>query len=309
MFGIQFRKTKQFPFTLGLDAKSYSMASVDEHRRVLFANTRAFKEKNDVLLEKSLAEDVERLKLIGEPCRVILTPGQYQLVLMDAPKVKDDEIAKAIKWQLKGQIDYPLNDIVLYILKVPPHGTGGQRKKIFVAITQRSQLTTRLSLLERVYLDVKSVHISEFSFVKLMSITPHDPQAPIMVVSRTDLSCQIHILFQNELFFVRDLQLTPGLILKDTTTAQGFLLELQRSFDYCQVELKLPELQQVFLTPSFYEEDGLLPYLNKELGKDVHSMDLNTLFTFERPMSMKEQADVFFSLSGSIVSKRDMIDG
>ncbi len=300
MFGFRIKEASQASFTLYLDAKSYSMASVDAHRRVLFAESRALKEKNDPLLERSLAGDVERLWLIGKSCRVILASGLYQLLLMDAPNVSDDEMAKALKWQLKGQIDYPLNDIVLYTLQVPLHGTGGQRKKVFVAITQLSQLKTRLAMLERVCLDVRSVHISELSLVKLVAIMPHDNQFPIMVISWHETVCQIHVLFQNELFLVRELPLSSGLILKDTTTSQHLLLELQRSFDYCQVELKLPEIKQVLLTPSFYGDEELLVYLNKELGKEIKWIDLNTLFTLERPLSMKEQSDVLFCLGGAV---------
>lgn len=297
MFGFKRQSPLDTSVAFCLGEKSYSVAAIKNNKEVIFSEYRSFKEKIPELLTKALTEDVERLKIVGQSCRLILAPRQYQLLLMDAPNVPEEEMVKALRWRLKGLVDYPLNDIALDVFLVPPHGVGGQRKKVFVAVTPLSHLKANLALFESAYLEVNTVSIAELALINL--VTSHQGM-PVMLISREEAHYQMQILYEEQLYLVRELALTQEIIHEETPAAQNFLLEVQRSLDYCLSELKLPSPNQILFTPSFYQEEDLLKFLQRELGKDTKFIDLNHLLTMKAPLNLKDQMDVFFSIAGAL---------
>jgi MSHA biogenesis protein MshI len=70
-------------------------------------------------------------------------------------------------------------------------------------------------------------------------------------------------------------------------------------------ELKLPEPKCILLTPSFYEAEDLLHFLQKELDRDVQLLDLKNHLEMDPPLSLKEQKDCFFSIGGALSLKEE----
>ena len=148
MFGLGKVKSPLQPLACLLSEQGYSLVTLGSGQKIHCCAHQHFDEANIDLMAKAIAQDVERYHLIGQPCQVILAPGLYQLLLMDALEVPEEEMAKALRWHLKGMIDYPLNDIAVDMFLVPPHGSGGMRKRVFVAVTPQSALMNKLALLE-----------------------------------------------------------------------------------------------------------------------------------------------------------------
>ncbi len=281
-----------------LSDKGYSFA-VLEGTKLLHAEKRDFAEKSEAIVQ-SFAHDVEKLHLAGQTCSLVLLPGQYQLVLLDTLEfVPNEEMAKALRWRLKGLVDYPLNDIAMDMFMVPPHGVAGQRKKAFVAVSPLSGLKTRVQLLESAYLRVDSVDIAELALRNSISFLPSQSVAPTIAIGLEEETCQLNVFHQNSLYLTRELNLT-----QDTAGTpeghQAFLLEIQRSMDYCLSELKLPEPQRIVFTPSFYTAENLLKFLQQELAKDVVLMDLSAFVGIEPSQTLQEQQKYFLCISKAL---------
>jgi MSHA biogenesis protein MshI len=281
-----------------LGDKGYSFALL-EGNKLLHTEKREFAEKSEAIAQ-SLKNDVERFHLVGQACSLVLLPGQYQLVLMDTlESVPKEEMAKALRWRLKGLVDYPQNDIAVDVFTVPPHGVAGQRKKVFVAVTSLTQLKTSVQALESAYLTMESVDIAELALRNALSYFPNKTSAPVIAIGLEEDACQLNVFYQNNLYLTRELNFTP----ETASSAEGLhnvLLEIQRSVDYCLSELKLPEPKQIILTPSFYQAENLLQFLQQELGKEVAILDLSAFTTLEPDHKLENQQKYFLCASKAL---------
>lgn len=297
MLGVKGNSKSQV-LTCCLGEKSYSFSRVQDNYRLMLCERRELPEKE--LLAKAFADDVERLNLIGKSCKMILTPGQYQLLLMDAMEVSEEEMAKAIRWRLKGLVDYPLNDLAIDLFLVPPHGVVGQRKKVFVAAASLTELKAKVDLFESAYLQVNSIEISELALRNALSFLPDGNGAPIIAISFEEDVCKLLIIYDQNLYLIRDLGLTPEAAIANSPQSHNILLEIQRSIDYCLSELKLPEPQRIVFTPSFYEAGELLQFLRSELSKEIMLFDLSDYLEMDPRLELKEQKGCFYSIGGAI---------
>ena len=300
MFDFKFKIKRTTQTAICMTDTSYSIATLSDDHRLLSHEYREFTAKTIPTLADSLISDAKRLHLIGQTCRLILTPQQYQLVMMDALDVPETEMAKALKWRLKGLIDYPLNDIAMDAFLVPPHGVANQQKKAFVAVTPLSKLRAKLALCAAAYIDIVEVGITELALGKLCSLLPLKRNAPIIVISPEGHNAQLHIFYHQQLYLVRALHLPIHVADENSDHQHSTLLEIQRSMDHCQVTLKLPEPQAIYFTPGFGKATVLLHYLEQELQNLVHLIDLNELLSLTEPLSLHDQQNLFYSIGGAL---------
>lgn len=300
MFEFKFNIKRSTQTAFCMTDTSYSVVTLGEDNRLLQHEYHDFTAKTTPILADSLIADAKRLHLIGQKCRLVLTPNQYQLVMMDALDVPEAEMAKALKWRLKGLIEYPLNDIAMDAFLVPPHGVAKQQKKAFVAVAPLSKLRAKLALFEAAYVEIVEVGITELALGKICSLIPLAYKAPIIVISLEAKNTQLHIFYNGELYLVRALQLPINFSDENPEHLHNTLLEIQRSVDYCMVALKLPEPQGIFFTPGFDKAKYLLAYLKQEQTKPVQLIDLNELLSLSEPLTPKDQQNIFYSVGGAL---------
>jgi MSHA biogenesis protein MshI len=298
MFGLGKFKSPQ-PLSCLLSDYGYSLVGLADNQHILFCEEHHFTEPSPTIIAHHLKEDVNKHHLVGRSCQVILAPNLYQLLLVDPPEVPENELSKALRWQLKGLVDYPLSDIVIDTFIVPPHGAGEKRKKAFVAVTLQSALINRVSILESCLLNVTAVSISELALSKLLSLEPISTK-PSIVISYNDEGCQHLVYYMEDLYLLRTLPVDKTIIQPNSSANQDMLLEIQRSIDYCLIELKLPEPKQIFFTPSFYKATDLFTYLQTELNKEVKLLDINSFFMSD-PIAPEIMEKVFYAIGGALM--------
>lgn len=301
MFGLGKLKASSRPLACLLSEQSYTLVGLEDGQRIRFCEHQHFADAAPDLIAKGIAQCVERHNLIGQPCQVILYPGLYQLLLMDALDVPEEEMAKAIRWHLKGMIDYPLNDIVVDTFLVPPHGVGERRKRVFVAVTPQAALMNKVALFERCLLKVSAISIAELAFSSLLPLAKISPDSPTIVVSYDNEVCQLHVYYQGNLYLSRGLSINKSILEPNSHVNQDMVLEIQRSIDYCLIELKLPEPKNIVFTPTFYRASDLFSFLQTELARDVQLLDIPASFESEQPLTAAEMAESFYAIGGALM--------
>lgn len=297
---LSFTKNSHRTIACYLDDASYTIASISHNKKLLFSERRTTTGKSASVVKKLFMQDVERLNLIGRSCHIVLARHLYQLIQMDAADVPETELVKALRWRLKGLVDYPLNDIAMDAFAVPPHGVGNQRKKAFVSVTPLSALMTKLALFESAFMTVREVTIAEMALRNILSLLPNQPDSPIIVISMEDNHCQLQLLHENKFYLVRDLPLEQRNFNETSPDAQLILLEIQRSIDYCSSELKLPEPQHIYFTPSFFEAENALAFIEETLNKRVILIDINDCLEIAPLLSLRDQQTQLYGIGGAI---------
>ena len=60
-------------------------------------------------------------------CTTLLKPQQYQILLVEAPAVKREELKSAVRWRIKDMLDYHIDDATIDVLDVPVPASPAQR--------------------------------------------------------------------------------------------------------------------------------------------------------------------------------------
>jgi MSHA biogenesis protein MshI len=298
MLGLSGKHNSDIQLACSLGETSYTLTSLKD-KQILFSERHDFPDKPADFIASSFAHDIERLNLIGKKCQIVLIPGMYELLLLDALDVPEAEMAKALRWKLKGLVDLPLNDIAVDAFFVPAHGVVGQRKKVFVAVTVLSKLKKKLEMFEKAYIEVNEVSIAELALCNILNLLPSS-SAPQIVLTLEEGLCQLHIFLKSQLFLVRQLPITQAIIKENGPRAQQIALEIQRSIDYCLSELKLPEPEQIIFSPCFFSAHELMDFLKTELQKEIIIIDFTKYLTSPTPLSLEDQQNFFYGIGGAL---------
>ena len=302
---FQFKIKSDVTTAFCLSEYSYSLASIKEDGTLVACHEASFSEETKDSLGKSLSADIEKFNLIGKPCRLILTPTQYQLLLMDAADVPESELAKALKWRLKGLVDFPMNDIAMDAFLMPASGPAAHKKKALVAATSLAALKARLAVFESALVDINEVGISELSLRNICSLIVREHKAPIVVISTEGGSGQLCIFYKDLLYLTRPISVNLQIVEANNNT-DAILLEIQRSIDYCLSELKIPEPREVYFTPSFYKATDFINYVAAELSKRALLINLRDYFSIEPPLEAEIQKEILFCLGGAMNAPDDI---
>jgi len=285
-----------------LGKNSYTLAAVKNNKQVLFTQYRLFDDKSISQMGASLAEDVEHNNLIASPCRLILVPGQYQLILMDALNVPESEMARALRWSLKGLCDYDLKDVAIDAFLVP--AVSEEDKQAFVAVTPLSVLNTKRALFESAFLDVTTVTIAEMALKNLVTLmrvsTGAQDEPPIMIISLFEMIRTVYIMHQNMFYLIRELSVSQSENPDEPDEWADIPFELERSIDYCVNNLNLPHPKQLFFTPGFHRVVHLFGAIEEKLSLTVSIIDLNDYLDMDPPLDREEQHNVFYSITGAL---------
>ena len=73
-------------------------------------------------------------------CTTLLRPGEYQMLLLEAPAVPAAELKSAIRWKVKDMLDYHVNDATLDVLDIPSESDLPGRNHSMYAVAARNEV-------------------------------------------------------------------------------------------------------------------------------------------------------------------------
>ena len=255
-------------------------------------------------MKSALATLVDQWQIIGHACQLILLPGQYQLILMDALDLPEDEMAKALRWSLKGLSDYNLDDVAIDVFSLPSQAESSQ-KKVYIALSPLSLLTSKRLFLESVCLEVTAMSIADMTLKNLwplLHIESTAEPAPMIIISNgsgsDNTTYKLFILYNHLFYLIREL--TATVQLDETAQSNEMMHEIERSIDYCTNELEITRPRQLLITPGFHAINPLLETIKDTLNLDVTLIDLNHYVNMKPPLNIEQQIHIFYNILGAI---------
>ncbi len=284
--------------------RGYSLAVVENNKQVLFSQN-SVNTANPTENMRHLAKDIERLDLIAHNCSLVLLPGQYQLIVMDALNIPEAEMIKALRWNLKGLSDYDLEDVAIDTCPVPMSASDAQ-KKMFVAITPLTKLNETRTLFETAFLNINHVTIAEMALKNLLSLI-YSKQAlsaetPLILLSTCNTMRKLHIFYQNMFYLIRELppNKVDAVATEEPAELNNIFFEIERSIDFFVNQLNLPDPKYLFFTPGFYRSLNFIQAMGTKLSLTVEMIDLNHYLDIQPALSIEKQHEVFYSIIGAL---------
>lgn len=208
----------------------------------------------------------------------LLAPGEYQLLLVEAPNVPEDELKAAVRWSIKDMLSCHVDDATLDVLRIPANLSGSDRKKsLYVAVAPNDLISRRMELFERAHINLRVIDIPELAQRNIAALYEHEGSA-LALLAFDESGALLTFSSAGELYLVRRIEISVGQ-LQDANEAirQQYLdrleLELKRSIDH--YDRQYPNLPLSRLLVSAPENAGLTQLLAQNLDVPVEHLNLS----------------------------------
>ena len=274
-----------------LDSRTVRLVHVrrDQARPVVeFAEKRPW----DPTEPKSLEPIAREFGVHRFSCLTLLKPAEYQILFVEAPEVKREEMKPALRWRIKDMLDYPADEAALDLLELPLAGNAAQRTRQMYAIAARNE--TVRAIVERFAkagIALAVVDIPDTAQRNVAALFESEERAVAALTFDQDGGL-ITVTFEGELYLTRRLDITAeqvldsvgkyrppaddSLVLEDDEGRgqlfERVLVEMQRSLDACERTYPFFSVGRVLLG-SVPEEAGLLEHLAGNLYVPVEALD------------------------------------
>ncbi len=113
-------------------------------------------------------------------CNASIGQLAYELLLIDAPKVESSELKQAVRWRIKEQLPYQVDDAVIDVFEIPGQPVNRQQLMYVVSALQ-SDIDEQAELLKQAGLDIQSIDIYELVQRNIAAIMPEDKEGLVLL--------------------------------------------------------------------------------------------------------------------------------
>lgn len=203
-------------------------------------------------------------------CHLILSSKHNQIVQLDKPSVPLEELNAALRWQVKDLVTIAPDNMITDHYDAASSVSG--QNKINVVCANKQELQKWLAELSQGEVSVQSISIEEFAF---SSLVPIDEHAKLLLCQQPNEEMLILIVKQGRLYFQRRLRGMAAIGNKneaelDMGAIDTLSLEIQRSADYFERQLKQAPIQQIDVLVPVQNEAYIARRLAENTNVPVH---------------------------------------
>jgi len=265
----------------------------------------------------------------------VLPDNSYQVLLVEVPNVPADEINAAARWQIKDQLDFPVDDTVVELFRLPEQSRANGTPMGYAVAARRDSVKEHVKQLESAGLPLDVIDIPELCVRNVATLLPQDAHG-VAFLHFTQTHGILTVTRKGVLYLVRriekgqsainaaatgdfahaDLASTTSLaILESPDDAAGvtddfnrselvtnIVQEIQRSLDFYDSHYDCEPLNELVLSPGS-NIGGLAKSLNDQLGLAVSSLNLNRLFEMQSELSSAEQGACMLAIGAALRSE------
>jgi MSHA biogenesis protein MshI len=234
---------------------------------------------------EDLGKSARNLDLLGHQCTTVLQPGDYQLLVLDAPNVPQEELRAAIRWRIKDMIDYHVDDATVDVLDIPVDKTAtGRTRSMFAAAARNKVIQACVERFHGAGIPLSVIDIPETA-QRNISALYEDKGRGAAMLHLGEESGLLTVSYAGELYLSRRLEIPLSALTRDDDQQQRndcferILLELQRTLDHLERQFPWVIVSKLLLAPE-PTETGLAEFLRSNLDIAVIPVDLRDKIGF-----------------------------
>lgn len=228
------------------------------------------------------ATELEKLRrevnLDSRNFTTLLAPGEYQMLLVDAPNVPASELKAAIRWKIKDGLSYHIDDATIDVLQIPASKYGSDRVQSMYAIAAANDtIRKHIALFEQARIKLDVIDIPEMAQRNIAALFEQDDRA-LVLLAFDDNGGLLTFTSGGELFLARRIEINVGQ-LRDANEnlreqyRDRVELELQRSLDYFGRQFNHMAVSRVLVSAP--DDTGLVEFLVPLNDVKVEKLDLS----------------------------------
>jgi len=257
---------------------------------------------------KSLARQ-ERLQ--GRTAVAVLPPDSYDLMQIELADLPLEERRDAARWQVREMLEFPVEEAVVDVFDVAPFGSD-KKPLTYVVAAREKMLRERLELLEEAELSLTAIDIPEFALRNLAELFVGDERGTAILLLQdqdgllTITRDGVHYLTRYLSSGMNDLvPFADGDYEALTEQLDAIVLEVQRTFDYCESTFHLPMVSRLLVAQTAREIPAVVTYLNEYLATRVEPFSFESVLTVPKGSDPLELNRHLLAIGGALRREDD----
>lgn len=247
--------------------------------------------------------------------RLVLSPDEYQLHLVESPDVPDSELREAVRWRIRDLIDFPVDEAAIDVFDMPQQaGTGRETGKMMCVVVARNPvIAQKAAMVNRSGGELDVIDITDLALRNVLALTPADSTGVALLYVDAAYS-MILITAESTLYLSRRIWIganeLAGIAGKDPNSedfrrvADALAMELLRSLEYYESHFSRPSVESLYIAPLGAAETALHAHLGHALNVTVQDLDLNRLLDAVEPLSAEQQARGLLAIGAALRHER-----
>src|SRR5689334_19631193 len=247
--------------------------------------------------------------------RLVLSPDEYQLHLVESPDVPDSELREAVRWRIRDLIDFPVDEAAIDVFDMPQQA-GARRetgKMMCVVVARNPVIAQKAAMINRSGGELDVIDITDLALRNVLALTPADATGVALLYVEPTYSL-ILITGESMLYLSRRIWIGGNelatLAGQDAhgdefkRVADALALELLRSLEYYETHFSRPGVEALYVAPVGAAAENLNAYLSQAIGVEVKNLDLNRLLDVAEPLSNEQQARSLLAIGAALRYER-----
>jgi MSHA biogenesis protein MshI len=212
---------------------------------------------------------------VDQPLIILLPFSDYQILLIEAPAVQEDELKTAVRWKIKDALSFHVDEATVDILRIPKRGV--ERTQSLYAVASSNQIIKQhIELFERAKQSLKAIDVRETAQRNVACLFEKDGSA-VVLLAIDEQGGLLTFSAEGELFLSRRIDVTAAQLRESDETAllqifNRVELEIQRSLDY--FDRQHNHFQVGLLLVCAASQARLVDFLASMLEVKVEALDL-----------------------------------
>ena len=298
---LSFFKSKNKNYRIGLCLSEHSLSLV----LIDLVNKKTPRIKNSFHYEFSSTEeglDVARQQLIhfveqnglkNIDCYCVLSKEDYQLLLVEPPEVPESELLDAMKWKVKDLANVDIEKTVIDIFPQP------ENKMLYAVVAEKTVIVRLIDLVKNAGLLLTAIDIEELSyrnfFCNRMDGQDGIEDRGLAVISIYKNEGHLLILKDGNIFLSRQFSINYGAGVFDDIPEDEVILELQRSLDYYERQMRQPAPAEIIFCGDI-DDEKITPLIRDSFQQKIRCADMSPMLG-EHQLQMAPEAAL--KLSGA----------
>jgi MSHA biogenesis protein MshI len=243
----------------------------------------------------------ERISDRGASVTLVMPDEQYELLLVEAPRVEPSELRAAVRWKVRNLIDFHIDDAVIDVFEIPGQNNRPQGQAMMYAVAARARSVREyIDAIEGADRNLQVIDIAEMALRNLAAQLEEDIRGVATLYLAEDHGI-ITITRQGSLYLSRRLATgTDDLEGPVGASHEQIALEVQRSLDYYDSHFGQPPVAALAVLPGFEGHSDLVDGLRGNLSIDVLAYRAENVVDCDTPLPDEGAAEFLLALGGAL---------
>lgn len=247
-------------------------------------------------------------------CAVLLQGHQYQWLSMEAPELERAQWRDALRWQLRDQVEFPVEDAAIDLLEIPAELSQRGRGSLMVVAAPHAELAGLTQTAADVAQPWQAIDVPETALRNIAVLHEAGNQG-VALLHVGERECSLVITARAELLQARRIECTLRHLLDEhdfyrEAAYERIGLELQRSLDSFERLFGRVSLSRLVVAGAGLE--AFMAYLREILYLPVQALSLGEVLDLSRVtelQSPQEQAAYLIAIGAALRDEAPGADG